>query len=211
MNWKANKIYDISMPISYTMPVYKGNQAKRPSIRIEADFSTGKAYESRLEMNLHTGTHLDRTLHMIPGGNTIETLDLSQVITTCRVLDLTEVECKITAADLKDKNISVGEFILFKTKNSLEDLLETEYIYLDKTGAEYLANKKIKGVGIDSRGIERSQPEHETHLQLMEAGIQILEGLRLKDIKEGEYFLFAAPINIVGAEASPVRAVLIET
>jgi arylformamidase len=211
MNWKVNKIYDISMPVSHSMPVYKGNEAKRPNIRIEADFSTGKAYESRLEMNLHTGTHLDRTLHMIPGGNTIETLDLSQVITTCKVLDFTEADCKITAEELKNKDILVGEFILLKTKNSFEDLLETDFIYLDKTGAEYLVNKKIIGVGIDSLGIERSQPEHETHLQLMNAGIQILEGLRLKDIKEGEYFLFAAPINIVGTEASPVRAVLIET
>jgi kynurenine formamidase len=45
----------------------------------------------------------------------------------------------------------------------------------------------------------------------MSAGIQIIEGLRLKDVQEGEYFMFAAPINIIGAEAAPVRAVLLET
>ncbi len=39
----------------------------------------------------------------------------------------------------------------------------------------------------------------------------ILEGLRLKDIEEGEYLLSAAPILIPGAEAAPVRAYLIKS
>jgi kynurenine formamidase len=45
---------------------------------------------------------------------------------------------------------------------------------------------------------------------LFEAGITILEGLRLNGVPEDEYILFAAPINIVGAEAAPVRAILLK-
>ena len=37
-----------------------------------------------------------------------------------------------------------------------------------------------------------------------------MEGLRLKDIEEREYLLVAAPIKVIGAEAAPVRAVLID-
>lgn len=210
MEGKNKKIYDISMPVSYSMPVYKAKEEKRPRLKVDNDFNSGSVYESRIEMNLHTGTHLDRTLHMIPGGSTIETLDLSRVITDCRVLDLTKVNGKITANDLSGMEIIEGDFLLLKTKNSYEDILETDFIYLDYSGAQYLAEKKIIGVGIDSLGIERAQPEHETHLTLMRAGIQILEGLRLSDIKAGEYFLFAAPINILGAEAAPVRAILMD-
>ena len=210
MNLGDRKIYDISMPITPAMPVYKGKASKRPELSVESDFTTGTAYESKLTMNLHTGTHLDRTLHMVPGGNTIETLKLEEVITDCKVLDLTTAIDKITADDLKAKDIVAGDFLLLKTKSSYEDILETDFIYLDRTGAEYLASLKIKGVGIDSLGIERGQPGHETHLQLMQLGVHILEGLRLKDIPEGEYFLFAAPINIVGAEAAPVRAILLK-
>jgi arylformamidase len=209
MNLQYKEIYDISMPISADMPVYKGKASKRPSIRVESDFSTGSAYESKLEMNLHTGTHLDRTLHMMPGGNTIDTLSLEQVITECKVIDLTEVTEKISSEDLRGKNITAGDFLLLKTKNSFEDILESNFIYLDKTGAEFLAEKKIKGVGIDALGIERNQPDHETHLQLMKSGIHILEGLRLNEAEEGDYLLFAAPINIIGTEAAPVRAILI--
>lgn len=210
MNLTNMKIYDISMPIEYDMPVYKGKLEKRPLLKVDSDFKQGKVYESRIEMNLHTGTHLDRTLHMIDGGNTMETLDIQDLVTACKVIDLTMVQDKITAEDLRDKGIKECDFILLKTKNSCENILESEFVYLERTGAKYLAECNIKGVGIDALGIERNQPEHETHLQLMEKGIHILEGLRLKEIIEGEYLLVAAPINIIGAEAAPVRAILIK-
>lgn len=204
------KIIDISMPITHDMPVYKGKEEKRPILKVQSDFTTGSAYESRIDMNMHTGTHLDRSQHMIPNGTLIESLDLSKVVTKCKVLDLTNIEDKITAADLKTKNIEEGDFVLFKTKNSYQDILEDDFIFLDKSGAQYLKEKNVKGAGTDGLGIERSQPDHETHKTLLEIDSVIIEGLRLKDIDEGEYFLFAAPIYIVGAEAAPLRAILLQ-
>jgi len=204
------KIFDISMDVHYEMPVYKGRESKRPILRVESDFSTGTVYETRLDMDMHTGTHLDMPLHMLQKGKTIETLDLEKVVTMCKVLDLTDVENKISREDLQKKSIEQGDFVLLKTKNSYLDILEKEFIYLDGTGAEYLKDKGVKGVGIDSLGIERSQPEHETHKTLLGEGIVILEGLRLKDIEEREYLLVAAPIKVIGAEAAPVRAILID-
>lgn len=204
------KIYDISMPITTSMPVYKGLAAKKPILSTDRDFKTGTAYESRLEMNLHTGTHIDRPLHMIPNGETMESLSLSRVVTPCRVVDVSSATDRITKEDLQGKEIPEGCFLLLKTRNSVEDLLESAYIYLDRTGAEYLKERKVIGVGIDSLGIERNQPEHETHIHLLGSGAVILEGLRLKEIEEGEYLLSAAPLNIEGAEAAPVRAYLIK-
>lgn len=69
---------------------------------------------------------------------------------------------------------------------------------------------KISGVGIDSLGIERSQPGHETHKLLLGQGIIILEGLQLADIKEGAYKMLALPLKMHGTEAAPARVVLIE-
>lgn len=204
------KIFDISMPIFYSMPVYKGKEFKRPIISIDSDFTTGTAYETRLEMNLHTGTHLDTPKHMVPDGYTMEDLALSKVITGCKVFDLTGVKEKITDKDLMNLDIKEGDFVLLKTRNSFEDILEKDFIYVDRDGADYLARLKIKGVGIDALGIERSQPDHETHIRLFSMDIMILEGLRLKDIEEGEYMLSAAPVFIPGAEAAPVRAYLMK-
>lgn len=203
------RIYDISMSIHNDMPVYKGKASKRPNIRVESDFTSSSAYETRLEMNMHTGTHMDSPLHILQNGEPLDRLDLQKVVRNCKVFDFKGVEDRITAEHLAQKNIEQDDFIILKTKNSYLDILEKEFIYLDKTGAEYLKNKKITGVGIDALGIERSQPGHETHKTLLGSGIVILEGLSLRGVEEGEYFLAAAPVKIANTEAAPVRAVLI--
>ncbi|MEG6584723.1 cyclase family protein [Dendrosporobacter sp. 1207_IL3150] len=204
------KIFDVSMSVHYDMPVYKGKNTKRPALKTESDFIVNSVYESKIEMNLHTGTHVDAPLHMLLNGYTIDKLPLDKVVTKCKVLDLQAIQEKITKDHLIDQNIQECDFILLKTKNSFENLLEGDFVYLDKSGAEYLVKKCIKGVGIDALGIERNQADHDTHKLLFGADIVIIEGLRLSSVKEGEYLLVAAPINIAGAEAAPARALLID-
>ncbi len=203
-------IIDISMPIRIDMPVYKDREEKRPVIEVLRDFNSGSVYESRLSIEMHTGTHIDAPLHMIEGGEDIIVYPIERAVSACRVLDFTYVEDCITREDLRKKEVVSSEFILLKTRNSFDDDFNPNFIYLEKSGAEYLVDKKVIGVGIDSLGIERAQPGHETHKTLLSNGIMILEGLRLKDIKEDAYVLIAAPLYIPGVEASPVRAFLME-
>jgi arylformamidase len=73
-----------------------------------------------------------------------------------------------------------------------------------------LAEKKIKAVGIDYLGIERNQPNHETHTVLMSNEITIIEGLRLDHVPEGQFFLWCVPLAVIGLEAAPARALLIQ-
>jgi len=204
------KLYDISMKVDQNIPVYKNRVEKRPEITVTSNFSTGSSYESVIKMHLHTGTHIDAPLHMIEGGATFETIDIARLITDCTVFDFTGVQDRITADDLKTKDIKPGSFILLKTRNSFFEGFDNNFVFVDKTGAEYLKNLGITGVGIDSLGIERSQPGHETHKLLLGQGIIILEGLQLADIKEGAYKMIALPLKMYGTEASPARAVLIE-
>jgi len=203
-------IHDISMKISPDMPVYKAKPEKRPRITRDSDFGSGGARESRIEMNMHTGTHVDMPLHYLEGGDAVDTLDLRKVVVPCRVYDFSQVQSSITQKDLEQKSISGDEFVLLKTANSYRNILEGAFIYLDESGAAYLRNLKVPGVGIDSLGIERDQPGHPTHKTLLGAGILILEGLRLRDIAEGGYILISAPVYVAGAEASPVRAFLLD-
>ena len=65
-------------------------------------------------------------------------------------------------------------------------------------------------MAIDSFGIERAQPNHETHKILFKNGITIIEGVRLKEIAEDEYFMCALPLKIKGVDGSPARIVLIK-
>ena len=203
-------IYDISMTIEKNMGVYKDKEEKRPIIRLEKQIPKDSINESSMYMNLHTGTHIDAPYHVDIIGDTIETMDLNKLVTKCRVLDLTFVVDGITKEDLIDKAIKPGEFLLLKTKNSFTEEFEPDFVFVKKSGAEYLAEKGIIGVAIDSFGIERSQPEHETHKILFSKGIIIIEGVRLKEIEEAEYLMCALPLKIKGVDGAPARIVLIK-
>jgi len=204
------KIIDISMKIEPNMTVYKNKSEKQPAFNVLQNIEDNHPHESSIAIGMHTGTHMDAPLHMIKGGKTIDQMDLSKLIAPCKVFDYTDIDGCITKEDLKIKDINQGDFIILKTKNSLVDKFDFNFVFLEKSGAEYLRDKRINGVGIDALGIERSQPDHETHIALLGSDIAILEGLMLKNVSEGEYFLIAAPINISNAEAAPVRALLLD-
>lgn len=201
------KIIDVTAPIYEGMPVYKNKPEKQPSITTHTN---GHVTESRICMDVHTGTHVDAPLHMMNDGKTIETIAIEQLIRPCKVVDLTHVNEKITASDIEPLNIEKDDFILFKTKNSFDETFHFDFIYLAEDAARCLADIGIAGVGIDSLGVERAQPEHPTHRSLMEKGIVIIEGLKLANVEEGSYFMIAAPLNIQGTDASPARVLLLD-
>ncbi|MFT9493569.1 cyclase family protein [Anaerosolibacter sp.] len=204
------KIYDISMDIHEDMTVYKNKEEKKPRITVVQDHKTGSSYTSYITMEMHTGTHIDAPLHMIDGGSTMELYDLEKFVRKCKVFDFTNVEDKITEELLQQKNVEKDDFILLKTRNSFVEDFDFQFVYLEKSGAAYLKDVGIAGVGIDALGIERDQAGHETHKALLNQGIIIMEGLRLKEVTEGEYILFAAPLKIRNVEAAPTRALLME-
>ncbi|SIS51247.1 cyclase family protein [Alicyclobacillus vulcanalis] len=204
------KVYDVSMLIHEGMQVYKNKDEKRPKFETTSDFTTGSAHETRLHMDAHTGTHVDAELHMIPGGKTIEAVRLDKLIGPCRVIDLTGVTDGIGRDDLESHGPKAGEFLLFKTRNSFEEAFNFEFIYLKEDGAQYLAEVGVRVVGTDGLGVERSQPSHATHVTLLSREIVVLEGLRLKDVPPGEYFMVALPLKLTGIDAAPARVVLFE-
>ena len=160
-------------------------------------------------MDLHSGTHIDSPRHMIEEGKNVEHFNFEEILTPCKVLNLTEIEDRITADDLKKFDIKKDDFLLFKTKNSFKNMPQS-FIYLEKSGANYLVEKQIKGVGIDYLGIERSQPGHPTHKKILSNQITLIEGLVLREVESGNYKLILAPLKIEGAEAAPARVFLVK-
>lgn len=201
------KVYDISSPIFEGMTVYKNKPEKQPKI---STVTNGHVTESRIDMDVHCGTHVDAPLHMNNDGATIETISIEKLVGPCKVLDLTSVEDRITKKDLEVFQIEKDDFLLFKTKNSFEEEFNFEFIFLAEDGAQYLAEKSIRGVGTDALGIERAQSGHPTHKTLFASNIIVIEGLRLKDVEKGEYLMVAAPIKLQGVDAAPARVLLLE-
>ncbi len=202
---------DISWLITNEITEYKNK--KTVQITQVSKYNPNGVREKLLTFNSHTGTHIDAPAHFTENGKTLDKLPLDKFYGPCKILNLTHITEKITAQDLENVDIQENDIILLKTKNS--NLNETgnfafDYVYLEKSGAKYLADKKIKTFGFDYLGIERNQPEHETHKYLLEANIPIIEGLRLKNVVPGEYILSCFPIFIKDADGAPARAILIK-
>ncbi len=204
------KIYDISMPISKNMIVYKNRIEKKPIFEIAEDFDKGNVFESKLCLNLHTGTHVDAPLHVFKDGQMVDNYPLDKFYGEAIVIDLSAIEESIDREHLIDQNIQKNDIVILKTKNSEDVRFNFDFVYLSISGARYLTEQKIKTVAIDGLGIERNQADHATHKELLSQSIPIIEGLCLKNIKEGRYQFIGFPISLSTAEAALLRAVLIE-
>ncbi|MGG4439485.1 cyclase family protein [Brevibacillus fortis] len=201
------KMYDVTATVYEGMTVYKNKPEKQPKIQT---VTNGYVTESRIDMDVHSGTHVDAPLHMVNAGDTLESISLEKLVGSCKVLDLTVVEDRITRSDLESFHLEQGDFVLFKTKNSFDEAFSFEFIFLSEEGADYLSELGVRGIGTDALGIERSQEGHPTHKKLFAAGVIVVEGLRLAEVPAGEYFMVAAPLKLMGTDAAPARVLLFE-
>jgi len=203
------RIYDISMTIQEGMQVWKNYDHKKPKITNVQNHAMGKPHESRIDIDVHCGTHVDAPLLIFPGGATTETIGLERLVGPARVLDLTGAKDCITREHLEPFALQKGERILLKTRCSYSDEFDAEFPYVREDAARYLAECGVSLVGTDTLGIERAQPEYPTHRTLMRHDIIIVEGLRLKEVEPGPYWLVIAPLKLTGIDAAPARAFLI--
>ena len=84
-------------------------------------------------------------------------------------------------------------------------IFNKNFVKLNVEAARYLADKKIKCLGVDYL----SSGNHEVHLHILKYGT-IIEGLNLSKVKAGEYDLCCLPLKLIDAEAAPARAILVK-
>src|SRR4028119_926855 len=114
---------------------------------------------SQWTLSAHTGAHVDARMHFIPGGWTMETLDLGRSVGPCRVVDLTDVEGHVSRADLEAAEVAGQARLLLKTRNSDQGLMQREgfdegYAAIAKEAAEYLVEIGVETVGVDYLSVE---------------------------------------------------------
>jgi arylformamidase len=206
--------YDISVPLKQGMPSFPMDPVQ-PKIYRFHDVELGaKVTMSMLEIISHTGTHIDTPLHFIPGGSTVSDMALDATVGRARVIEIKD-PVKIKVPELKQHNVKKGERLLFKTRNSPRvyesPTFIEDYVYLDGTAAEYLAEKQISLFGLDCITIGNFKDEQsivKTHQTLLAAGIYILESCALGHVPPGEYELLCLPLLMFKGDAGPCRAIL---
>ena len=191
-------IYDISQEV-LSCNVYPGDP--HPEIERVNSIDRGDICNlTRLSMCAHNGTHVDAPFHFINDGKTLEKMPLDSFVGDCYVTHYEgEIDAGTTISILdKAKKADAGERILIGGK-----------AVVTADAAREFAKAKIKLIGNESQTVGPENAPMEVHLILLGAGIVLLEGIRLAAVKEGRYFLSAAPLNLSGADGSPCRAFLI--
>lgn len=209
------EIIDLTAPVSPTSVMWPGQSAPEHGFLERIDRGDA-ANVSEWRMSAHTGTHADARAHFVPGGWTMENLDLSRVVGPCRVFDLTSVEGHVGRADLEAAGAAGTARLLLKTRNSDLGLMGREafeegYVGISKEAAEYLVEIGAETVGVDYLSVEPFEDEEfNTHHTLLGADVMILEGLVLSGVEPGEYFLACLPLKLSGSDGAPARAVLVK-
>jgi arylformamidase len=207
-------IHDISLPISEALVVWPGD----PGVNITqtAHIDRGDASTvSRLELGAHTGTHVDAPAHFIQGGAGVESMDLGALVGLALVAEAKEVDI-LTADVLAELAIPLGtERVLFRTRNSElwtrdKQAFDTDFVAISEDGARWLVERGVRLIGIDYLSVGPYAAPTPTHRLLLDAGVVLVEGLDLSSVRPGMYQLVCLPLNIVGIEGAPARAILIE-
>ena len=193
------RIIDISQEV-LSSRVYPGDPC--PQLLRISDMNQGDLYNlSSFSMCAHNGTHLDAPSHFIQNGITMDEIILDQVVGLCYVAHHHGI---VSCED--------AHFILSKAikSNASKRILIAGEAVVSLEAAEVFASSNVILVGNESQSVGSVESPMHVHKTLLEADIVLLEGLVLKDVAEGVYFLSAAPLNIKGIEGSPCRAYLLD-
>lgn len=202
---------DISLRLRSNMPTWPGGRGYRRDLT--RSMARGDAVtESAIEMGVHCGTHVEAPLHFLDAGASMNDVDVDVLVGPALVVHLPDAH-SIGYAELES---AVGsrrvDRLLLRTRNSdrWESAVSFDpaYVALTRDGAEWIAERGTRLIGVDYLSVQRYGDDPETHRVLMRSNVIILEGLDLSRATAGEYRLTCLPLSLDGAEAAPARAIL---
>ena len=190
------KLYDISQEV-FSCAVYPGDP--KPETQTLSSIAAGDLYNlTAFSMCAHNGTHIDAPFHFLKDGKTVEQMDLSIFVGDCY---LARHSGDVSARDAEE---------ILKKAAGIPRILLGGSLTVTATAAAVFAEGGICLLGNEGQTVGPEDGPMEVHKLLLSRNIALLEGIVLRRIPEGRYFLSAAPLNLSGSDGAPCRAYLIE-
>lgn len=195
------RIYDISQEV-FSCQVYPGDPV--PQKEVLCSMEKGEVYNlTALRMCAHNGTHIDAPFHFLKEGKTVEALSLEALVGKAYVAEHQGELCAEDAGHILEQ---AGR----EDKEAVKRILIKGNAVVSEEAAEVFAHAGIWLLGNESQTVGPENAPMAVHLKLLGADVVLLEGIKLKDVAPGVYFLSAAPLNLAGADGAPCRAILIQ-
>ena len=209
---KKNKWIDVSLTLKSNM-VHWPNDPPFSIERVREMDKGDTVNLSKIIMGAHSGTHVDAPVHFIKGAKGVDRLLFDSLIGPARIIEIADTDT-IKEKELAEHGIKKGERILLRTRNSIKKILyrdtfSEEFVYMEKSAAEFLVSRGIKTLGVDYLsvgGYKKNGPD--VHRMLLGAGILIIEGLDLTEALPGNYDMICLPVKILDSDGAPARVIV---
>jgi arylformamidase len=201
-------IRDISPPITESLAVWPGDTPPRREVLL--DLRRGDAITlSTLHATVHLGAHADAPSHYGADAPTIDRRPLDLYVGPCQVVRIDAAR----NAHIRPEDLAApieAPRVLIRTGTFPErERFSTDFAALSPEFIDRLADRGVRLVGVDTPSVDPfDSKDLPAHRACLRRDVAILEGLVLDGVPAGLYELIALPLNLVGFDASPVRAVL---
>jgi arylformamidase len=202
------RLWDISPPLSPATPAFPGDTAYQQ--RWSVEIGPGSPVNvSAITLSPHLGAHADAPLHYGRDAAAIGLVDLEPFLGPCRVIHAIDQGRLITRAHLEHAVSNLPPRVLVRTCDRAPLAWSDAFTAFAPETIAWLATLGVKLVGIDSQSVDPADSKTlDSHMQLLEHDLRVLENLVLDEVPPGDYELIALPLKLTMACASPVRAVL---
>lgn len=200
------KLIDLSHAITHHMPVHPYDDPVK--LYQNRSLAADKYNNSRLEIGMHAGTHIDTPMHLTSRESFIDEMNIERFIGQGCLLDVRDEQ--IIGYKEKYREIVSRDDIVLLLTNHSEKYGTPEYFadhpVVDEALADFFIEKGIKMLGMDLPAPDRYP--FPVHQKLFAKDILIIENMtNLSQLLSAQIFeVMAFPLK-VRAEASIVRVV----
>jgi arylformamidase len=205
------RFVDLSHPMRNGQPSFPGDPVL--NLAAHSTIENQRCNVTQISMGSHQGTHLDAQFHFVRDGRRIDEMPLDWFYGPATLLRIPKPPCgEITVADLKpfERVLRPGSRIIYETgwhrHFGLSDYF-TDFPSLTQEAAFYLANSRIRLLGMDTPTPSRDY--YEVHHMLLHQDVEavIVESLANLDVLPDQFLFIGFPLHIQGGDGSPIRAV----
>jgi arylformamidase len=203
------RLIDISPLVSDSIAVWPGDVPYRHTV--SQDMSKGDNLTlGSMQTTFHVGAHADAPSHYGVDLASIAERDLDHYYGECQVVHVPgRRNRRLHPQDLGER-ITAARVLLRTDSYPDPSTFSTDFASLSPELVDFLHGTGVRLVGIDTPSVDPfDDAELHSHQALARHDMANLEGLVLSHVEPGRYTLIALPLRLQGADASPVRAVLV--
>jgi arylformamidase len=166
---------------------------------------------SSIRTTVHVGAHADAPSHYADGAPGIDARPLELYLGPCQVIAVDVPRgARVRPEDVRAP--IVAPRVLFRTGTFPDpDAWNADFASLSPELVAWLHERGVRLVGLDTPSVDPQDDRLlESHTAIAARDMAILEGVVLDHVPPGVYTLIALPLKLAGADASPVRAVLVD-